>query len=236
MASPMNQLGAFNPQQTGLQNQSINQTMTALGRQVKPANGMSQANPGQSVGNPSQGNGNPFGPLKYLLGPLPHLANYFAPQQTQNGVNGIKNFLFGGQESQFQPEQLQALMQLLSGGMNQLQNPYEGFEGIENHANQNFQQNIVPSLAERFTSMGGRGSAALSSPAFASQLGQAGAGLSTGLGALRAQYGQQNRQNALGQIGLGLQPNQTQQQGGLSQSLLPLLFKAGSSYATGGLL
>ena len=50
------------------------------------------------------------------------------------------------------------------------------------------------------------GSSSLSSPAFVSQLGQAGAGLEGDLAAQKAQYGQQNIQQLLQMIQLGLQP------------------------------
>jgi len=119
--------------------------------------------------------------------------------------------LFGGgkkggvqQAQRFNPAQQNALQLLLGQGSQGLQNPYAGFEDISNYANKQFQENIVPSLAERFTSMG---NGALSSPAFASQLGQAGSGLAEALAALRAQYGQQNQQNALSLLALGLSPS-----------------------------
>jgi hypothetical protein len=145
----------------------------------------------------------------------------------------LKNLFLGGEESQFDPEQLQVLQYLLGSGLHGLQNPYEGFDQIQNDAQQQFQQQTVPGLAERFTSMGGRGSAALSSPAFASQLGQAGAQLNTGIGALKAQYGQQNKQFAMGQLQQGLQPK-TQFKPGLLQGLAPYAAKAGMA-ALGGL-
>ena len=44
------------------------------------------------------------------------------------------------------------------------------------------------------------------SPAFASQLGQAGAGLEQGLAAMRSQYGMENRGQLLQLLGLGLTP------------------------------
>lgn len=221
MLDSLAQMNTMAPQLAGAQQQSINQTMAPLGigRQANPQGGQKQ---------PAK-----FNPAYFGIGLLPGLASAIAPQQTSNFFGGLKNFLFGGQESQFNPEQLAALQQLLSGGLEQVQNPYQGFGDIENYANQQFKQQTVPSLAERFTAMSG---GALSSPNFASQLGQAGAGLSGQLAALRAQYGQQQQRSGLGQLGLGLQPNQTQNQGGFMQSLLPLLARAGGAYATGGLL
>lgn len=76
-------------------------------------------------------------------------------------------------------------------GQELINNPYQGFEPLANQAVSRFQNQTVPGLAERFTSMGNN---ATSSPAFASQLGQAGAGLSGELAALQSQYGLQNQQ------------------------------------------
>jgi hypothetical protein len=89
-------------------------------------------------------------------------------------------------------------------GKQQVQNPYQGFEPIAQRAQKMFQQQTVPSLAERFTSLGSGN--ALSSGAFASQLGAAGNDLSTDLAGIMAQYGLQ--QQALGQnlMHMGMQP------------------------------
>jgi len=68
----------------------------------------------------------------------------------------------------------------------------QGFDPIEKQAREGFSQRTIPTIAERFTSLGNN---AISSPAFASQLGQAGAGFETDIAALRSQYGlQQNQQ------------------------------------------
>lgn len=101
------------------------------------------------------------------------------------------------------PQQAGLIGQAGQMGLQQLQNPYAGFEPIAQRAQSMFQQQTVPALAERFTALKG---GALSSPAFASQLGQAGSGLSEALAALMAQYGQ--TQQGLGQslLGLGLSP------------------------------
>jgi hypothetical protein len=60
------------------------------------------------------------------------------------------------------------------------------FEPIAQQARTQFQQQTVPGLAERFTSLGG---GAQRSSAFQGALGQAGAGLEQGLAALQSQYG-----------------------------------------------
>lgn len=82
-----------------------------------------------------------------------------------------------------------------------------GFAPIAQRARTQFQQQTIPSIAERFTAMG---EGAQSSPAFAQLLGQAGAGLEEGLAAQEAQYGLQQQgllQALLGQLlGVGLTP------------------------------
>lgn len=105
------------------------------------------------------------------------------------------------QVERFKPSGQNALEMLLKMGGNTLQNPYEGFDPIEKRARSQFNQQTIPSLAERFTSLG---SNSLSSPSFASHLGQAGAGLEEGLAALRSDYGNQSRQHGLDLLRLGL--------------------------------
>jgi hypothetical protein len=170
------------------------------------------------------------------------------PQQQQSGGGfwkGLGEF-FGGTPSQihqiqrFNPQQQQALSQLLSMSQQGFKNPYQGFEPIAQQARSQFAQQTVPSLAERFTSLGSNNLA--SSPAFASQLGAAGAGLNEGLAALQSQYGLQNRQQLLQMLGLGLQPQfdtyQTEGKPGFGQQILPALGRlgvhAGAAALTGG--
>lgn len=129
--------------------------------------------------------------------------------QSQSGfLSGLQDFLLGEpsriqQFTNYTPEQQQYLNTIASSGLQNLMNPYSGFEPIAQKATSRFQQQTVPGLAERFTSLGAN---APTSPIFASQLGQAGAGLSEGLAALQSQYGMQNRSQALSQLALGLQP------------------------------
>jgi hypothetical protein len=127
---------------------------------------------------------------------------------SQKTKKGIGNNLLGQpdefqQVQNFSPEQ-QSIMQLLQQlGVYGLQNPYEGFEPIAQQAQNQFNQQTVPGLAESFTRMT---NGAMSSPSFASQLGQAGAGLAGDLAAQKAQYGQQNIQQILQMLQMGLQP------------------------------
>lgn len=112
---------------------------------------------------------------------------------------------FNPQQQQLQSQLLQYLMQQLSQGPQDFQ---QGFEPFENLARQNFEQRTVPSLAERFTSMGSGGQR---SSAFQAALGQAGSGLESNLAALRSQYGlarQGQQQSQLANLlQLGLRPS-----------------------------
>jgi len=183
---------------------------------------------------------------------MTQLQGYQYPQQQQqqqpsfwqNLGKGLQDYFIGtpgGLQpySNFEPHQIQALNQLLGGGLNQIQNPYEGFQPIENYAREQFSQQTVPSLAERFTSLGAQTGGRTSSPAFASQLGSAGAGLESMLAAQRAQYGQQQQQTGLQTAALGLTPQfshiQTPGSRGLLGELAPVAAQAGLMAATGGL-
>jgi hypothetical protein len=99
----------------------------------------------------------------------------------------------------FTPDQMNWLKQLLSG----LQSQYKqggfakqaNFDPIAKQAMTQFHTQTVPTLAERFTSLGGSDTR-LGNPSFAGALGAAGAGLQEQLAALKAQYGLQvNAQN-----------------------------------------
>jgi hypothetical protein len=134
----------------------------------------------------------------------------------------------------------QGIDQLLQMGLQGLQNPYKGFEPIEQRARSQFAQTTVPSLAERFTSMGNN---SLSSPALLGQLGSAGAGLEEALASLRSQYSLQNQgQNLnLAQLGLTPQFQNFQQEGqpgyfaSAGQSGINSILQLLLSYLTGGL-
>jgi len=121
----------------------------------------------------------------------------------------------------FGPEQLQALMSLLGQGQ---QNT--NFNDISQKATSNFYQNTVPSIAERFSSMGGQRSGA-----FQASLGNAGAGLNRDLGAMRSQFGmQQLQQGLMPQFQTMYQPEQS----GFLQNLL-LSLAGGAPQALGSM-
>ncbi len=157
--------------------------------------------------------------------------------------SGIGEFFLGKQERFNQtptqtPQAMQALMQLLQGGMQGLQDPYAGFDPIAQQAQEQFQSETVPSIAERFTAAGG----GQNSSAFQGALGSAGSGLQRQLAAMKSEYGMQNRGGLLNQLQLGLTPQfETQfrpRQKGflettndrmsqLAAQLLPMLLKGG---------
>jgi hypothetical protein len=108
---------------------------------------------------------------------------------------------------QYEPEQNYVLDQLLRGGLGNLQNLQRpDFEPIAERSQREFATQTVPSLAERFTSLGG----GQRSSAFQGALGQAGSDLQSQLAALRSKYGleanQQQFNQAIPQLQLGLQP------------------------------
>jgi hypothetical protein len=146
------------------------------------------------------------GTLGEYLGNL--LGEQISPQQASpqqpiqpeimNRQQPAGNWFMGyeGQQQQlprFDPQQQAALSSLLQQGLASL-DP----KNIEQLAMQRFEQQTVPSLAERFTSLGGRNR--IASPAFASQIGAAGANLQSQLAGLRSVLGMQ-------QLELGLQPS-----------------------------
>jgi len=99
---------------------------------------------------------------------------------------------FGGENSAQSSQLLRDVLTQLSGGVN------NGFEPIAQKARQQFKQQTLPTLAERFTSL----NASTSSPAFASQLGQAGQNFETDLAALGSQYQLQRNQQLMNLLNL----------------------------------
>jgi hypothetical protein len=118
-------------------------------------------------------------------------------------------------------------------GLQGLENPYAGFEPIAEQARNQFNTSTVPSIAERFTSMGSGGQR---SSAFQGALGQAGAGLEGNLAALRSQYGLQNRQQSADMLNNALRPTfenyREQENPGFLETALSGLSGVGSQYGT----
>lgn len=109
------------------------------------------------------------------------------------------------------PAQQNLIGQAGTGGLDllkRLQGQQFNFEPIAQQARSQFQRETVPSIAERFSSMGTGGSQR--SSAFSNSLASAGTGLEQSLAALRAQYGLQERGQNLDLLrqllGVGLSP------------------------------
>lgn len=112
----------------------------------------------------------------------------------------------GGKASQLpllNPEQMGGLQNLLQFGQQKLSNPQAGFEPFADLARKRFQSQTIPSIAERFTSLGND----RRSSAFEGALGSASSDLESQLAALGSQYGLQNEQTALNFINSGLKPS-----------------------------
>ena len=153
---------------------------------------------------------------------------------------------FGGKAAEtkqsplFNPQQQQAFSSILQQALGGLgQNKFD-FAPIERHARTQFQEQTIPSLAERFTSMGGSDTR-LGSGAFGQALSSAGAGLEQGLVAQHAGYNLQQQQLLQGLLGLGMTPQfetayRPRERGFLetgAQSLMsatPLMALLGSGY------
>jgi|SRR5690348_11412361 hypothetical protein len=133
-----------------------------------------------------------------MAGFLEGLSNFFLGSNPQSAQLGR----FTPQQQGLQDQGIQNLLQLLQSGGGMPGN----FAPIAQKAKTQFQTETIPSLAERFTALGGQNSSA-----FQGALGQAGAGLNENLGALESQYGLQ--QNAQVQnlmrllLGLSTQPS-----------------------------
>ncbi len=129
----------------------------------------------------------------------------------------ISEFFFGKPErteqiQRFTPEQQQILNQLLGGAGAQLPQAFQYLSQIlsqdpemmrqfEAPARRAFEEQTIPSIAERFSGMG-----AQRSSAFGQQLGQAGAALEEALAAQRAGLGGQAISQLQSLLGGGLTP------------------------------
>jgi hypothetical protein len=149
-------------------------------------------------------------------------------QKPQGFFEKLGNFFTGQGPQQYTSSpygqnQQQAFNQLLQMGMQNQQNPYAGFEPIQQQIMSQFYNQIVPGIASRFTGLTG---GALSSPSLIQQLGSGGRGLAESLAAHKAQFGQQQQQLGLRQAQLGLTPQYetayTGRQPGFLENLLQL--------------
>jgi hypothetical protein len=115
---------------------------------------------------------------------MPQQAAGFPTQQLPGGATAV-------QMPRFTPEQQTALTQMLQQGLGGLQQlPQAEFGPLRQQAMSQFQEDIVPGIAERFTA-GGAGSQR--SSAFQQAMGGAGAGLSERLAAMEQGFNLQRR-------------------------------------------
>lgn len=172
-------------------------------------------------------------PISSIIGALIGLfgGGYGTGQGTEDFLSGTP----GGIEeaNRFNPQQQDALSQLLGMGMNQYANPYEGFEPIRKDILNTFKGDVLPYIQNQFNRTGGH----FSSGILGQNVARANTSLADRLASAQAQYGQQSRQNATGLINTGLTPLTTQYQKpgqpGLLSQLAPTLAKAGIGAATG---
>ena len=142
-------------------------------------------------------------------------------------------------QSLYEPQQMNAIQQILQMALGGLQNPQGGYEPFAKAARQNFQEQTLPGIAERFNLLG---KGAASSGAFQGLLARGGADLESGLAQGAAQYGLQNQNSLQNLLGLGLRQThenvyQPRQKAGWEE-LLPELIRGGSqlgaAYLSGG--
>lgn len=103
----------------------------------------------------------------------------------------------------YTPQQSSALNQMLSQATSGLSQQPLDFDPIAQSMRSGFQEQTIPSIAERFSAMGAQGSSA-----FPQALGQAGRGLERDIGAQRAQYGLQSQSALQNLLNIGLKPQQ----------------------------
>lgn len=159
--------------------------------------------------------------MDFLFGTPERTEQFQRYNQPQQDVFG--KMLSGG-ESQL-PQIFQYLQQLIS------QNP-EMLKQFQAPARRSFEEQTLPSIAERFTGMGGQNTSA-----FAQELGAAGAGLEENLSAQRAGLGDSAIKQLMQILGGGLtrqtdtviRPGQT----GFLQSMAPGIGQ-GLGYLGGG--
>ncbi len=161
-------------------------------------------------------------------------------QGQQSLFSNLLNMLNGGQGDQMgQGGQgggqgaLAQAMGLSQGFLDPNSEQYKNFEAP--YMNQ-FEQQIMPMIAERFAGMGGGMGGGLSSSGFGQALGGAGAGLQAQLAGMKGQMQRQSIGDILGmtQFGLQQQPFAYGHQQA-SPGFLPQLFGAGAKAFTGGM-
>ena len=127
------------------------------------------------------------------MGFLDNLGSFFLGNQ--GGVQQAQNFT---------PYQQQALNSSLGQARQGLSNSSFNFAPIAQQARNQFQNQTIPSILERFSGLGSGG--AQRSSAFGQLLGSAGSDLESQLAAMQQQYNLQNNDQLLKLLGIGLTP------------------------------
>ena len=141
------------------------------------------------------------------------LLKYLSAAGTGAALGGLagKEGVFGGspgKEMQFQrfnPEQQQGQSAMLQKALGGLGGNQFDFAPIEQHARTQFKEQGIPSIAERFTQMGGSDTR-LGSSGFGQALSSGEKGLDEGLAAQKAGYGLDQQKMLMGLLGLGMTP------------------------------
>lgn len=187
--------------------QGLKKTMPFIGGLGGAALGALTAGPGGALAGAAKG-----GTLGGTLGGLGQQALAQGPQgddvSSGGGNSPFRRAMTGSPESilkmeQFRPNQESAMDQTLQQALQGLQNPYEGFEPIADYARQSFQNKTVPDIMHQFNASG---SNAPTSAGPWNQMGEYGAAMEGQLGALRSQYGMENRSQMMQLLGFGLTP------------------------------
>jgi len=130
------------------------------------------------------------------------------PQQMgQQGGYGMMTMPNGSQAVQmpnFSPQQMQGYDQLFQQGQQGMQNmPPANFGALKDMYTQNFNQNTIPGIMERFSGMGAGGQR---SSAFEQALGGAGAQMNTQMAGMEQGFNHQNRNQLMHMMQMGGQP------------------------------
>lgn len=135
----------------------------------------------------------PSSPMNPVGAPIQKAGNAFAGYPAQSIQFPLRT-----------PSQQSALDQILARSVADLKGLNTSFDPIAQRARSQFNQQTLPSIAERFTAMG---PGAQSSGAFRRALGSAGAGLEENLAALNAQYNLARGDQLANLLKIGLAPS-----------------------------
>lgn len=177
-------------------------------------------------------------------------------------MGGLNDFLFGTSDKttklqnfdqnqqQFFGNFMKQLQQMQKGGggvqeamglLQQYLNPQSDiYKNFEQPYMQQFEQQTVPGLAEKFAGFGGGMGGGMSSSGFGQALGAAGSNLQTNLAQMKSGMQQNAIGSLLGQynqmsgMGLGAQPFSYQQQQGSQGFAAPFLGNLAGSFMKGG--